>query len=65
LLPWPPLALPRDLLLRVLSLDERGVVDLGHSRKIIGERPRLLAISKLANVRGSSQPQVELMPLAR
>lgn len=53
LLPWQQLALRRGLVLRVLPLDERGVIDLEQARHIIGERTRLLAISQLSNVLGT------------
>ncbi|RUD27794.1 cysteine desulfurase [Pseudomonas aeruginosa] len=65
LLPWQQLALRRGLVLRVLPLDERGVIDLEQARHIIGERTRLLAISQLSNVLGTWQPVVELIQLAR
>ncbi|POC72036.1 aminotransferase class V-fold PLP-dependent enzyme, partial [Vibrio vulnificus] len=61
LLPWQQLALRRGLVLRVLPLDERGVIDLEQARHIIGERTRLLAISQLSNVLGTWQPVVELI----
>ncbi|WP_159064724.1 aminotransferase class V-fold PLP-dependent enzyme, partial [Acinetobacter baumannii] len=65
LLPWQQLALRRGLVLRVLPLDERGVIDLEQARHIIGERTRLLAISQLSNVLGTWQPVGELIQLAR
>ncbi len=65
LLPWQQLALRRGLVLRVLPLDERGVIELEQARHIIGERTRLLAISQLSNVLGTWQPVVELIQLAR
>ncbi|BAU76229.1 aminotransferase class V-fold PLP-dependent enzyme [Metapseudomonas furukawaii] len=65
LLPWQQLALRRQLKLQVLPLDDRGEIDPGPARELIGPRTRLLAVSQLSNVLGRWQPLAELLALAR
>ncbi|MCG6539158.1 aminotransferase class V-fold PLP-dependent enzyme [Pseudomonas sp. KSR10] len=65
LLPWQQLAKRRNAKLRVLPLDDRGVIDLERAASLIGPRTRLLAVSQLSNVLGAWQPLAELLPLAK
>ncbi|KJH80823.1 aminotransferase class V-fold PLP-dependent enzyme [Stutzerimonas stutzeri] len=65
LLPWQQLAKRRNAKLRVLPLDDRGVIDLERAASLIGPRTRLLAVSQLSNVLGALQPLAELLPLAK
>lgn len=65
LLPWQQLAKRCNATLRVLPLDDRGVIDMEIAASLIGPRTRLLAVSQLSNVLGAWQPLAELLPLAK
>lgn len=65
LLPWQQLAKRRNAKLRVLPLDDRGVIDMKLAANLIGPRTRFLAVSQLSNVLGTWQPLAELLSLAK
>ena len=65
LLPWQQLARRRQLKLRVLPLNNDGLIDLAHAAQLIGPRTRLLAVSQLSNVLGGWQPLEPLLGLAQ
>lgn len=65
LLPWQQLAKRKGLELIVLPFTDEGIIDLQAAQNLINAQTRILAISQMSNVFGTSQPITELIQLAK
>lgn len=65
IVPWQQVAEQLNLVLRVMPLDERGVLDLPASLRLINSRTRLLAVAHVSNALGNINPVAELVAAAK
>ena len=56
LVPWQVLCREKQAILRIIRLDEKGVLDLDHCESLLSDRTRLLAVSHISNTLGTVNP---------
>lgn len=61
IVPWQLLAERRGLKIRVVGMDDRGVLDLDAYRSMLNERTRLVAVTHVSNVLGTVNPVAEMI----
>ncbi len=61
IVPWQLLAERRGLKIRVVGMDDRGVLDLDAFRSMLNERTRLVAVTHVSNVLGTVNPVAEMI----
>ncbi len=61
IVPWQLLAERRGLKIRVVGMDDRGVLDLDAFRSILNERTRIVAVTHVSNVLGTVNPVAEMI----
>lgn len=64
ILPWQQLAERTGAVLRVIPVDDNGILDLDSAASIIGERTRVVAFPHASNVLGIVNPVESLVALA-
>ncbi len=64
LVPWQMLAAERDLRLEFIPVDDQGLLDLETYRKLLEQRPKLVAFTHMSNVLGTITPAREIIRLA-
>ena len=64
IVPWQMLCDEKQAHLRVVSIDDRGVVPLNEFEKALNERTRLVAISHVSNALGTVNPLADMIQLA-
>lgn len=64
IVPWQLLAAELGFTIRVIPVDERGVLDLDAYRELLGERTRLVAVNHVSNAFGTVNPVKEMAALA-
>ncbi|RKQ96313.1 cysteine desulfurase/selenocysteine lyase [Kushneria sinocarnis] len=64
IVPWQLLARELELTIRVIPVDEQGVLDFEAYRQLLGDRTRLVAISHVSNALGTINPIAEMSALA-
>ncbi|WP_289735875.1 aminotransferase class V-fold PLP-dependent enzyme [Paramuribaculum intestinale] len=61
IVPWQLLAEHRGLKIRVVGMDDRGVLDLDAFRSMLNERTRIVAVTHVSNVLGTVNPVAEMI----
>lgn len=61
IVPWQLLAERRGLKIRVVPMDDRGVLDLDAYRRLLNDRTRLVAVAHVSNVLGTVNPVAEMI----
>ena len=64
IVPWQLQAERMGIVLKVVPMDERGVLDLEAYRRLFSERTRLVSIAHVSNVLGTVNPVKELIAFA-
>jgi cysteine desulfurase/selenocysteine lyase len=64
LVPWQMLAEERGLRLAYVSVTEDGMLDLDSYRALLGEDPRMVAITHVSNVLGTLNPVADMVDWA-
>ncbi|MDT8895915.1 cysteine desulfurase [Halomonas sp. I1] len=64
IVPWQLLAGELGFAIKVIPVDERGVLDQAAYRDLIGERTRLVAVNHISNALGTVNPVAEMARLA-
>ncbi len=65
IVPWQFLRDERGIRLRVIPMDERGVLDMDAFRKLLSERTRLVAVTHMSNALGTINPVREIVDAAK
>ena len=61
IVPWQLLEARRGVKIRVVPMDDRGVLDLDAYRSLLNERTRLVAVTQVSNVLGTVNPVAEMI----
>lgn len=61
IVPWQLIAERRGLKIRVVGIDDRGVLDLDAFRSMLNERTRIVAVTHVSNVLGTVNPVAEMI----
>ncbi len=61
IVPWQLIAERRGLKIRVVGMDDRGVLDLDAFRSMLNERTRIVAVTHVSNVLGTVNPVAEMI----
>lgn len=61
IVPWQLLEARRGVKIRVVPMDDRGVLDLDAYRSLLNERTRLVAVTQVSNVLGTVNPVAEII----
>src|SRR5690554_3885687 len=64
IVPWQLLAAQLGIVVKVIPVDERGVLDLDAYRELFSERTRLVAVNHVSNAFGTINPVRELADIA-
>ncbi|MDN3552663.1 cysteine desulfurase [Halomonas almeriensis] len=64
IVPWQLLAQELGFTIRVIPVDERGVLDQAAYRELLNERTRLVAVNHVSNALGTVNPVAEMASLA-
>lgn len=64
IVPWQLLETEKGIRLKVVPMDDDGVLDLGAYADLLGGRTKLVAISHCSNVVGTVNPVAEIVALA-
>jgi len=65
LLPWQQLARRKKLKLVILPIKQNGIIDVDTAQNLLDKKCKLIAISELSNVFGTTQPINEFTQIAR
>ncbi|WP_294946900.1 aminotransferase class V-fold PLP-dependent enzyme [Sulfurivirga sp.] len=65
IVPWQFLRDERGIHLRVIPMDERGVLDMDAFRGLLNERTRLVAVTHMSNALGTINPVREIVDAAK
>lgn len=60
IVPWQLLERELGIVIRVIPVDERGVLDLEAYREMLGERTRLVCVNHVSNALGTINPIAEM-----
>ncbi|WP_251976852.1 cysteine desulfurase [Salinicola avicenniae] len=60
IVPWQLLERELGIVIKVIPVDERGVLDLAAYRALLGERTRLVCVNHVSNALGTINPVAEL-----
>lgn len=64
IVPWQQLCLQTGAKLRVIPMDERGVLDIEHFKTMLNKKTKLVAVNHVSNALGTINPVKELTELA-
>ncbi len=64
IVPWQLLAAEKGFTLKVIPVDERGVLDQAAYRDLISERTRLVAVNPVSNALGTVNPVADMARVA-
>lgn len=64
IVPWQLLAAERGFTIKVIPVDERGVLDMAAYRELLSERTKLVAVNHVSNALGTINPVKEMAALA-
>ncbi|RAH36491.1 MULTISPECIES: cysteine desulfurase [unclassified Halomonas] len=64
IVPWQMLAAEKGFTLKVIPVDERGVLDQAAYRDLISERTRLVAVNHVSNALGTVNPVADMARVA-
>jgi cysteine desulfurase / selenocysteine lyase len=64
IVPWQMLCLEKKAQLRVVHIDDRGVIPLDEFEKALSERTRIVALAHVSNALGTVNPLAEMTRLA-
>lgn len=64
IVPWQLLAAERGFTIKVIPVDERGVLDMDAYRDLLNERTQLVAVNHVSNALGTINPVKEMASLA-
>ncbi|GHC19726.1 cysteine desulfurase [Aidingimonas halophila] len=64
IVPWQLLATQLGVVVKVIPIDERGVLDLAAYRDLFTSRTRLVAVNHVSNACGTVNPVIELTRIA-
>lgn len=65
IVPWQMLSEETGALLRIVSMNERGELDLEDYARTLGPRTKLVALTHVSNTLGTINPATEIVRLAR
>jgi len=65
IVPWQMLAAGSGLVLKIVPIDERGMVDVAAYESLLGPRTKLVTFAHVSNALGTVLPIVRLIALAR
>lgn len=64
IVPWQLLAARRGIVIKVVPVDDRGVLDLDVYRSLFTDRTRLVSVTQVSNVLGTVNPVAEMARIA-
>lgn len=64
IVPWQLLERELGIVIRVIPVDDRGVLDLESYREMLGERTRLVCVNHVSNALGTVNPVAEIAKAA-
>ena len=64
IVPWQLLQQRKDIVIKVVPVDERGMLDLDVYRSLFSERTRLVSFTQVSNVLGTVNPIAEMAAYA-
>ncbi len=64
IVPWQLLAQRRGVVIKVIPVDERGVLDLDAYRSLFSNRTRLVSVCQVSNVLGTINPVADMIATA-
>lgn len=64
MVPWQQMLLQKGGELRVIRMDEKGVLDLNHYEELLQERPKIVSIAHISNTLGTVNPIKEMVAMA-
>lgn len=64
IVPWQLLERELGIVIRVIPVDDRGVLDLESYREMLGERTRLVCVNHVSNALGTVNPVAEIATAA-
>lgn len=65
IVPWQLLQNRKGIVIRVVDIDDRGVLDIDQYRSLFNDRTRLAAFCHVSNVLGTINPVREMVEIAR
>lgn len=64
IVPWQMLCQEKGCVIRVIPMDDRGVLDMDAYRELLSERTKLVAVTHVSNALGTINPVAEIIRLA-
>lgn len=64
IVPWQMLCEEKGAVLKVIPMDERGVLDIEAYRKLLSERTKIVSVTYVSNALGTINPVEEIISLA-
>ncbi len=64
IVPWQMLCERKKMKLRVIPMNEKGVLDLDAYKKLLNERTRIVSVTHVSNVLGTVNPVKEIIEIA-
>ncbi len=64
MVPWQQMLLQKGGELRVIRMDEKGVLDINHYEELLQERPKIVSIAHISNTLGTVNPIKEMVAMA-
>jgi cysteine desulfurase/selenocysteine lyase len=65
IVPWQLLQAERDIVIKVVPMDDRGVLDLGAFEGCLTHRTKLVAVTHISNALGTVNPVAEIAAIAK
>lgn len=65
IVPWVALKRDKKIVLKIVDVDDKGILKLDHLRELISDRTRIISISHSSNVLGTINPVSEIVKFAR
>lgn len=64
IVPWQMLCEEKGAVLKIIPMDERGVLDIEAYRKLLSERTKIVSVTYVSNALGTINPVEEIISLA-
>lgn len=64
IVPWQLLAERKNVILKIIPMDERGILDLDAYKKLLSKKTKLVSVCHVSNVTGTINPVEEIISLA-
>jgi cysteine desulfurase / selenocysteine lyase len=65
IVPWVALKRDKKIVLKIVDVDDKGILKLDHLRELITEKTKIISISHSSNVLGTINPVSEIVTIAR